>query len=283
MRLFGNMYAGELIFILIAVLGGACTRRRHRRWPLIAGTVWAVFHILIIMLQAFIFMMLTLVYLGQAHDASLNNRASQFQSFTHSRRTLKHDGSVSLLCLRFDHRHRRARRLHRRRRMWGKYIEGSARQPELMNVLQTKVFLLLGLIDASFIIGVGIALWFATANPFSSDSRLRALAMNLNATLLIQSIVFVILGWVTMRFIWPPLIKAIEERQRKIAEGLASSESLRPSPPPPPIGTGVAAECVSRAPWRHRLSIPESFQRCGSVPHLALRRTPPAQEMRGCP
>ena len=50
--------------------------------------------------------------------------------------------------------------------MGGKYLEVSARQPELMNVLQTKVFLLLGLIDASFIIGVGIALWFATANPF---------------------------------------------------------------------------------------------------------------------
>ena len=50
----------------------------------------------------------------------------------------------------------------------GKYIEASARQPELMNVLQTKVFLLLGLIDASFIIGVGIALWFATANPFAA-------------------------------------------------------------------------------------------------------------------
>ena len=51
--------------------------------------------------------------------------------------------------------------------MAGKYIEASARQPELMNVLQTKVFLLLGLIDASFIIGVGVALWFATANPFA--------------------------------------------------------------------------------------------------------------------
>jgi ATP synthase, F0 subunit c len=50
--------------------------------------------------------------------------------------------------------------------MAGKFIESSARQPELMNTLQTKVFLLLGLIDASFIIGLGIALWFATANPF---------------------------------------------------------------------------------------------------------------------
>jgi len=53
--------------------------------------------------------------------------------------------------------------------------------------------------------------------------------MNLNATLFIQTIVFVILGWVTMRFIWPPLIKAIEERQRKIAEGLASSEKAEKS------------------------------------------------------
>ena len=50
--------------------------------------------------------------------------------------------------------------------MASKYLESAARQPELMGELQTKVFLLLGLIDASFIIGVGIALWFATANPF---------------------------------------------------------------------------------------------------------------------
>ena len=72
MRLFGNMYAGELIFLLIALMGGA--------WSLsgtgiglaiahiIAGTAWSIFHILIITLQAFVFMMLALVYLGQAHD-----------------------------------------------------------------------------------------------------------------------------------------------------------------------------------------------------------------------
>jgi F-type H+-transporting ATPase subunit b len=48
--------------------------------------------------------------------------------------------------------------------------------------------------------------------------------MNLNLTLFIQSFVFLILGWITMKFIWPPLIAAIEERQRKIAEGLASAE-----------------------------------------------------------
>ena len=48
----------------------------------------------------------------------------------------------------------------------GKYIEASARQPELMNPLQTKLFLLAGLIDAAFLIGVGIAMMFAFANPF---------------------------------------------------------------------------------------------------------------------
>ena len=48
--------------------------------------------------------------------------------------------------------------------------------------------------------------------------------MNLNATLIIQGIVFLILAGVTMKFIWPPLIAAIDERRRKIAEGLASAE-----------------------------------------------------------
>ena len=50
--------------------------------------------------------------------------------------------------------------------MCGKYIEGAARQPELMDKLQVKMFLLAGLIDAAFLIGVGIAMMFAFANPF---------------------------------------------------------------------------------------------------------------------
>jgi len=68
MRLFGNMYAGELIFILIALLGGTATAFGFIG-HVIAGSIWAIFHILIITLQAFIFMMLTLVYVGQAHEA----------------------------------------------------------------------------------------------------------------------------------------------------------------------------------------------------------------------
>ncbi len=60
LRLFGNLYAGELIFILIAMLLGF--------WQLPAHFVWAVFHILVIVLQAFVFMMLTIVYLSMAHE-----------------------------------------------------------------------------------------------------------------------------------------------------------------------------------------------------------------------
>ncbi|GAB6050771.1 F0F1 ATP synthase subunit A [Hydrogenophilus islandicus] len=68
MRLFGNLYAGELIFILIAMLGGTATLFGFVG-HVIAGSIWAIFHILIIVLQAFIFMMLTLVYIGQAHES----------------------------------------------------------------------------------------------------------------------------------------------------------------------------------------------------------------------
>jgi F-type H+-transporting ATPase subunit a len=68
MRLFGNMYAGELVFMLIALLGGTATVMGFVG-HVIAGSIWAVFHILIVALQAFIFMMLTLVYIGQAHES----------------------------------------------------------------------------------------------------------------------------------------------------------------------------------------------------------------------
>jgi F-type H+-transporting ATPase subunit a len=72
MRLYGNMYAGELLFFLIALLGGTVTVfgiSLH----LLTGFVWAAFHILIIVLQAFIFMMLTLVYIGQAQESHAPN------------------------------------------------------------------------------------------------------------------------------------------------------------------------------------------------------------------
>lgn len=68
LRLFGNMFAGELVFILIAALFSA-----GFFWSGIAGVLqwgWAVFHILVITLQAYIFMMLTIVYLSMAHSSS---------------------------------------------------------------------------------------------------------------------------------------------------------------------------------------------------------------------
>ncbi len=72
LRLFGNMYAGELLFMLIALMGavgfGSATGVFLFIGHILAGTGWAIFHILIVALQAFIFMMLTLVYVGQAHD-----------------------------------------------------------------------------------------------------------------------------------------------------------------------------------------------------------------------
>ncbi len=73
MRLFGNMYAGELVFMLIALMGavgfGSATGITLWIGHVLAGTAWAIFHILIVSLQAFIFMMLTLVYVGQAHES----------------------------------------------------------------------------------------------------------------------------------------------------------------------------------------------------------------------
>ena len=77
MRLFGNMFAGELIFMLIALMGGAWAWQFNPLaggfWlgfgHVVAGVAWSIFHILVITLQAFIFMMLTLIYVGQAHDS----------------------------------------------------------------------------------------------------------------------------------------------------------------------------------------------------------------------
>jgi F-type H+-transporting ATPase subunit a len=73
LRLFGNLYAGEMIFLLLAVLGGSFALTTMAGvggavGQLLLGAAWAVFHILVIPLQAFIFMVLTIVYLSQAHE-----------------------------------------------------------------------------------------------------------------------------------------------------------------------------------------------------------------------
>lgn len=74
MRLFGNMYAGELLFFLIALLTGMLWQGETSLaafgviGQFVAGLCWWLFHILIVLLQAFIMMMLTLVYIGQSHE-----------------------------------------------------------------------------------------------------------------------------------------------------------------------------------------------------------------------
>jgi F-type H+-transporting ATPase subunit a len=73
LRLYGNLYAGEMIFLLLAVLGGSFAIDSLAGvggavGQLVLGVVWACFHILVIPLKAFIFMVLTIVYLAQAHE-----------------------------------------------------------------------------------------------------------------------------------------------------------------------------------------------------------------------
>ena len=74
LRLFGNMYAGELIFILIALMTLGSSLASFGTWPMgimqfVAGFGWTAFHVLIITLQAFIFMMLTIVYLSMSAES----------------------------------------------------------------------------------------------------------------------------------------------------------------------------------------------------------------------
>lgn len=73
LRLFGNLFAGELVFLLIALIGGTLATGFIGYvfwWPLqvVLDLGWLIFHLLVITLQAFIFMVLTIVYLGMAHD-----------------------------------------------------------------------------------------------------------------------------------------------------------------------------------------------------------------------
>jgi F-type H+-transporting ATPase subunit b len=86
--------------------------------------------------------------------------------------------------------------------------------------------------------------------------------MNLNATLLVQAAVFVILGWITMKFVWPPVIRAIEDRQKKIAAGLAAAErgqkELQES-------HGAAASIVSEAREKAARIIEQANRRSGEI------------------
>jgi F-type H+-transporting ATPase subunit a len=67
LRLFGNMYAGEIIFLLLWMMAGVGLFGAAS--AVVLGVVWAIFHILIVGLQAYIFMMLTIVYISMAHES----------------------------------------------------------------------------------------------------------------------------------------------------------------------------------------------------------------------
>merc|ERR1712147_536479 len=131
LRLFGNLYAGELIFILIALLPW------YIQW--ILGGPWAIFHILVITVQAFVFMMLTTV--------------SELLSATMIAVSLLIGMGALGTAIGFG-------------LLGGKFLEGGARQPEMIPQLQVKMFIVAGLLDAVSMIGVGIGLFFTFANPF---------------------------------------------------------------------------------------------------------------------
>ena len=160
--------------------------------------------------------------------------------------------------------------------MCSRFLEAAARQPELTDSLQAKVFLLLGLIDASFIIGVGLAMLFAFGNPLLAQARLKSGSrraggrMNINLTLIAQALVFAVFIWFTVKFVWPPLLRAIETRQKTIADGLAAAEQGRqvargvePSRPTrrSSEARGRAAEILAQAEKRAAQMVEEAQQR----------------------
>src|ERR671925_349241 len=77
----------------------------------------------------------------------------------------------------------------------GRFLEGAARQPELTPALQVKMFIVAGLLDAA-------------------PAR-RVKTVNINLTLIVQMLVFIVLIWFTMKFVWPMILGAMEERSRK--------------------------------------------------------------------
>lgn len=86
--------------------------------------------------------------------------------------------------------------------------------------------------------------------------------MNLNLTMLIQTVVFFVLAWVTMKFIWPPLIAAIEERQKKIADGLAAADKGEKSLAE---GKAAATELLKEARSQASKIIDQANRRSGEV------------------
>ena len=173
------MYAGEIIFLLLWMW--AATGLVGAVVGVVLGLGWAIFHILIVAAAG--------LHLHDAHHRVHPDGAREPLTLLASTQPQRH--------------HRKENRMDKLQLiamiqaytgigiglmiglgalgacvgvgiMCSRFLEGAARQPELMPQLQAKVFLLLGLIDASFIIGVGLAMFFAFANPLLSRSSSNA-------------------------------------------------------------------------------------------------------------
>ena len=122
----------------------------------------------------------------------------------------------------------------------GKFLESSARQPELASSLQTKMFIVAGLFRCDCNDCCWYFITFHFRKPIHRFITLITLfayqrknkhskedVVNLNATLIGQLIAFALFVWFCMKFVWPPIINAIETRQSQIANALASAEAAK--------------------------------------------------------
>ena len=155
------------------------------------------------------------------------------------------------------------------------------------------MFIVAGLLDAVAMIGIGFALFFTFANPFLGplsqaaepviSQLVEETLVNINLTLIVQMLVFVVLIWFTMKFVWPIILGAMEEREKKIAPG-------SPRPRRASRSCREAQEPRRRRDHAKRASAPrrsstgaargERDRRAGARPRAtkASRRSPAAQQ-----
>ena len=191
--------------------------------------MWSIFHFLIGILQAFIFMMLTIIYLSLASEKPATEFFNCFDStfFLEEMMEIANVQGMTALAVGIIIGLGALGTAIGFGLLGGKFLEGSARQPELVPMLQGRFFVVAAFVDAVAMIGIGFALFFTFANPFlagvSAVTVRRESAVNINLTLVIQMVVFALLIWFTMKFIWPPILGRWKRARRR---------SRTASPPP---------------------------------------------------
>ncbi len=178
LRLYGNIYAGEMVFALIALLTlskGFAALAAPGGWvwtliQIVLGVLWSLFDVFIGLLQAFIFMILTVVYLSQASEhhwraTRSGSVAPLFQQENRMNNIAFVQGMTAIACgiifgmgafgtaIGFGI-------------LGGRFLEGMARQPELAPALLGRMFIVAAFIDAVAFIGIAFALFFMFVNPF---------------------------------------------------------------------------------------------------------------------